>query len=273
MGFSHFAREWVPPVITAALKGHLPGRIRFEGGFTDWATACARAGGYSDSAILDRVLRAALLVKAGQAAYERDSVCFQIPRMNAPVLAALMWAAARCNGSLHVMDFGGSLGSTYFQHRMWLQALRGLRWTVVEQPQFVAAGQAHLQDDALTFVSSPQNVPKESPPNALLFSSVLQYLESPQQTWEQLISLAPEVVVVDRTPFSAASQDRVFVQHVPPSIYKASYPMWVLSEERWQRLWTDGYQLVASFSCDEGVFTVGSLRFEFKGFVLSKGPR
>ena len=49
-------------------------------------------------------------------------------------------AAAANGGRLEVVDFGGALGSTWWQHREELSALGLRRWVVVEQPQFIEAG-------------------------------------------------------------------------------------------------------------------------------------
>jgi putative methyltransferase (TIGR04325 family) len=39
------------------------------------------------------------------------------------------------------LDFGGSLGSSYFQNKKFLDALRLVEWNVVEQENFVATGE------------------------------------------------------------------------------------------------------------------------------------
>ena len=58
-----------------------------------------------------KTLNTVLKVKSGELAYERDSVGFEKPSFNWPLLAALREEALRSNSHLHVIDFGGSLGS------------------------------------------------------------------------------------------------------------------------------------------------------------------
>ena len=70
--------------------------------------------------ILDKVLAATLKVKQGQAVFERDSVLFDEIEYSWPLLAGLMWAAASNGGKLNVLDFGGALGSSYYQNRKFL---------------------------------------------------------------------------------------------------------------------------------------------------------
>ena len=128
------ARELLPPVLLRLLRQAYGGAIHFEGDFATWEDARAHCTGYDNDEILAKVLAASLKVKAGEAAFERDSVLFDEIEYVWPVLTGLMWAAARSGGSLNVLDFGGALGSSYFQSKNFLQSLPDLRWNVVEQP-------------------------------------------------------------------------------------------------------------------------------------------
>ncbi len=38
-------------------------------------------------------------------------------------------------------------------------------------------------------------------------------------------------MIIDRTPMSDQSHDRLCIQHVPAHIYKASYPCWIFSHQ------------------------------------------
>mgnify|MGYP001500873774 CR=1 FL=1 len=49
------------------------------------------------------------IVKNGEAVYERDLVLFDYIEFYWPVLSGVMWVAARNNGRLNVLDYGGSL--------------------------------------------------------------------------------------------------------------------------------------------------------------------
>ena len=89
-------------------------------------------------------------------AFERDGVVFDQPDYNFPLLACLLRVATESGNRLRVLDFGGSLGSTYFQCRPFLGGVSELRWTVVEQPQFVECGRREFEDgevQALAFRS------------------------------------------------------------------------------------------------------------------------
>src|SRR3546814_6742160 len=91
------------------------------------------SSGYSESAILDRVRTATRAVVAGEAAYERDSVLFDKADYPFALITALLRAAASADMRLDVIDFGGSLGSTYRrseEHTSELQSLMRISYAV-----------------------------------------------------------------------------------------------------------------------------------------------
>jgi putative methyltransferase (TIGR04325 family) len=111
------------------------GSIRFTGDYKSWEDAQKNSTGYSSPEILEKTRAAVLKVKAGQAEFERDSVAFDRPQHEFPLLAGLLRAAAAANGCLSVLDFGGSLGSTYFQSRKFLSTRpSGLRPKGIRDP-------------------------------------------------------------------------------------------------------------------------------------------
>ena len=117
--------------------------------------------GYADGRYLARTRAAILKVKRGEAAFERDSVTFQVMEHRFPLLAGLLRAASATGGRLSVVDFGGALGSTYFQCGQFLSVVKELpRWSVVEQPSHVACGQADLSDEQLHLLPDDWGLPR-----------------------------------------------------------------------------------------------------------------
>ena len=221
-------KDWLPP----KLKVHLQNwfwrndKITFDGPFASWQEAEAKSSGYQDKKILEKVLSATLAVKRKEAVFERDSVLFDEIQYSWPITAALMWAAARCDGCLSVLDFGGSLGTSYFQNRKFLADLKSVRWSVVEQEHFVKTGRDHIQDERLCFYSTIAGSISADKPNVILLSSVLQYLEDPYEILEELVESDAELILVDRTPFlSVGSSDIFKVQINPKSINLSRYPI------------------------------------------------
>ena len=241
--------------------------LTFTGDYASWAEAQRDAIGYEADVILERTRAALLQVKRGEAVFERDSVLFARPQYPFPVVAGLLRTAVASNGCLRVLDFGGSLGTTYFQCRPLVAVAANVEWSVVEQPAHVACGRQYFADAELRFYADVAECFVERQPDTLLLSSVLQYLPAPYQTLRQLLAHGWRHVIIDRTSFLASERDRLTVQHVPESIYPASYPAWFLSERRLTELITDaGFTLVTDFAGTDHGAPADEPAY-FKGFI------
>jgi putative methyltransferase (TIGR04325 family) len=265
-------RAWTPPAITNARRAWLGHTLRFREASGDWAAAERESGGYAADLIVERVAQATREVIAGRAVFERDSVLFHEPDYRYPIVTALLHCAQANDGRLDVIDFGGSLGSTYRQCRPLLGGVRQLRWHVIEQPKFVIAGCREFTTGELDFAESVEELPPSDVPALILLSSVLQYLERPHEILDRLLARPASHLVIDRTPLSALDDDRLCVQQAPRSVYDASYPCWVLSRPRLlQRLTGVGWRVLGEFLGMEGAFTTSSgLSFKFRGFIAHK---
>lgn len=224
------AKDLLPPFLQRSLRA-LGGGSTWNGNYPDWASATAASSGYDSGAIFENVHRAALAVHNGEALWERDSVLFHHEEYNWHLVACLMTVAANCGGRLHVLDFGGALGSSYMQHRKLLSQLPECTWSVVEQRHFVDCGKAEFATDVLDFFETIDDCLAARNINVILFSSVLQYLENPYQLLDTVLELAPVAIIIDRTPF-AREGERITVQRVPKSIYPASYACRMLDKQK-----------------------------------------
>ena len=144
-------RAWIPRPLVRLIKRAY--RIGWYGDYPDWQTACRHARGYDDPAISERVADATRRVLAGEGDHERDSVIIQHASPRWPVLASLLHILA-LDRHLRVLDFGGSLASTLYQHRRWLVGRSGVEWMVVEQPSFVEQGCRLFAEEVVRFASS-----------------------------------------------------------------------------------------------------------------------
>src|SRR5262249_10178309 len=118
--FKESVATLVPPLLWRGARkvvSCMTGRdIRFIEGFESWKQAEAASKGYGAENILAHTVESARKVKNGDAAFERDGVAFAKMEHHFPLAWALMRATA-ITGRLHVLDFGGGLGSTYYQLR------------------------------------------------------------------------------------------------------------------------------------------------------------
>lgn len=265
-------KPFVPPVFVHAYRrirsSHRHssiGGLYLSGDYKSWQAAQADSGGYGVEVILEKTVDALLKVKHGQAVYERDSVLFDEIQYAWPLLAGLMWAAAQSGGELNVLDFGGSLGSTYFQNRAFFSGLKQVRWNVVEQAQHVAAGRQWFEDEHLRFYTEIDECWADAHPQIILLSSVLQYVEYPYKVLQRLLDLPCQHLIIDRTPFWDGETDHLCVQHVPAEIYPASYPSWIFSTQRFTTYLCDQWQIVAEF--DDPDRLPGPVDFTYRGLI------
>jgi len=222
----------------------------YSGNYLKWDDAATACEGYDSEIIFEKVKTAVLAVKSGDAACERDSVLFDKIVYSWPMLASLMYAAAYCKGNLHVVDFGGSLGSSYFQNKKFLKSLN-LHWSIVEQPKFVAFGQQVLQNDQLKFYPTLHEASAAMATDLVLLSSVLQYLENPYAILDEIANISPKFILIDRTPFSLDEKETIKIQNVPTSIYKASYPIRFIPQSTLlSYLEKIGYNVLEKFDSD-----------------------
>jgi putative methyltransferase (TIGR04325 family) len=244
------------------------GSVRCTGDYATWAEALAASTGYYLPEFVEQTRQAALKVKQGLAAYERDSVLFDNAEDSFPLLAALRKAAAEHDGQLIVFDFGGALGSSYFRCRRLLEPLRSVRWLIVDQPQHVSIGRRDFESDELRFYETPAEVLAEHRPTVLLLSSVLPYLPAPYEQLDRLIDAPIPYVIVDRTFFLERDADRLTVQHGPFEVYPGSYPAWFFSETRLCAAITGrSYELLQSFDGFDRVAPEDEPAYS-KGFIF-----
>lgn len=271
VNIKRWLRPWIPPAIRDLLRGSANAPVELGRIYSDWESARADAGGYDDAAILERVLVATARVISGESSYERDSVNFDEVHVAWPVLAGLLWAADRDDGRLHVIDFGGSLGTTFRQNRGFFGASLDVRWGVVEQAHYVAAGRQMVEDDRLSFHEDIDACVTAIGPNIVMLGAVLQYLDQPYTILGKLAGTTASVIIIDRTPFSAAPSDQIAMQTVPPSIYPATYPSWIFSTAAFHARIPSPWKIVADFdSADGDTQTAGGLVVRYRGMILAR---
>jgi putative methyltransferase (TIGR04325 family) len=217
---------------------------RFDDSCATWADAVRATDATDWSEVADRVVAAMAEARAGRAAFERDGVAVQVPDVRWPVLSLLQRQALRDGGRLRVLDFGGSLGSFYWQHADHFAGL-DIQWAVVEQSVFVT--RARTEDlGPVTMHETIADAVAHVAPTVVLLSSVLQYLADPHDTLRQSCETGAGCVIIDRTTVTDLPNDRPAIQTVPDSLYRASYPAWLLSEQRLAST-VPGWRVTATF--------------------------
>ncbi|WP_078129377.1 TIGR04325 family methyltransferase [Leptospira alexanderi] len=225
-------------------------RNGFNGLHKTWDEAAALCGSYDSEQIIEKCKQSLLKVKQGEAVYERDSVLFNKIQYSWPLLAGLLYSATKSNLELDVLDFGGSLGSSYYQNRNFLQGIQKLSWNIVEQSNFVQVGKKHFEDDILSFYDSIESCvnDRDRKINVFLASSSFPYVKDPIALIKKIINYDFPYIIIDRTYFIDLPNSIVSVQRVPPEIYDVSYPAWFFNLEEFVSLFQVKYDLVAEFN-------------------------
>lgn len=249
-------RRWVDAIVERFF------RVRWTGDYPDWATAKRASTGYDTEEILQKVVSATRAVRDGLARYERDGVVFHDEPPPWPALEYLRGAAS--GGRLRVLDFGGALGSTYFQYRRALPEVKNVTWAVVEQPMFVGAGDVEFESAELGFYPTVTAAQSAGTADVLLLSGVIQCIEEPHALLAELLQMPWRLIVLDRVALHEGARDRLTVQKVPRSIYRASYPAWFFRQDGLMAHFAENYRCVAEFTNGDP----GASGFRFMGFVF-----
>jgi putative methyltransferase (TIGR04325 family) len=259
-------RAWTPPAVLRIINRLRHGESGLSGIYPNWEVATRNAGRYDDTKIFDRVVAATDKAReSGGKLFERDSVLFDHPVTPFPLLSCLLSVAARNKRGLTVVDFGGSLGSTYRQCASFLSHIRPLRWKVVEQEHVAEAGRKRFSSDILSFHDTLPDASKGEAIDVIVLSGVLQYLEDPYSILAQVRELMPTAILIDRTPVSACAEDVFSIQIVPPTIFAARLPFRAFGAGKLGAAFKDDYNQVAVFPTADPDMIAGPVKVRFRG--------
>lgn len=256
-------RRWVPVAARKRLRDWGP--YGYCGRYDEWAAAAAASIGYGSGVELDRTRRATAQVRARGAMFQQDGVAFSdMPDQAYRVALALVLAALERGGELTVLDFGGALAGAYYAFRPFLSSCRRLTWHVVEQPLYCEWGRREFADPGLTFFERVGAAIADRRPDVVLCSSVLQFLEQPFAVIDELLGAGAGYLIIDRTPFATSGVRELTVQRMPPTLYRASYPSWLFSEDELHQAIGNRYRVFLKWELPSA-FTA---RARFLGFVF-----
>jgi putative methyltransferase (TIGR04325 family) len=241
-------RDFIPPVVSRfLLKLGFAGN-RFRYGYKGWEEAQAKCFGYNSEVITQALVSASRRVRDGEIAYERDGVEFDSIQYSWPLLAAIL-GSPRSTSKLRVLDWGGSLGSTYRQNKNLIEAAGvEVEWVVIEQEHLVEIGTREFSNTQLSFRSTIESVPVGYF-DLVIFASSICYLENPSKILEQVKSLMPRAIAFDRTPNVRKGPELIGIQTVGRRIYRASYPIRIFSIGWIEDTLSPEYRKVSEWVC------------------------
>jgi putative methyltransferase (TIGR04325 family) len=247
ISLSKIVKQCLPPIILNFLKRFLI--KNFFVNYSSWELAEQMSEGYHSDNIIEKVRKSAKRVFNGEIVYERDSVIFDRIEYSYPLLASLLFAATNSK-SLKVIDFGGGLGTTYQQNRKFISKIKiSVEWRIVEQEKFVAIGKSEFTNKILSFYKTIEEASKDGV-DVMLFAGSICYIKNPYDFMVKAKVIKTPYIIFDRTPITNEIKDTFAVQHVPSSIFKASFPIRNFNYNNIVKFFIDEYELIEEWVCD-----------------------
>ncbi len=261
----YLVKQFVPPILKTIRWFSF--KYGWKGNYKSYAEAQKNTTGYSAAHILERIVATTTKVKNKEVAYERDGRIYSKAPTNFPMLSGLLWMASTNNNNLTVLDFGGSLGTTYFQKLPYLHHLSSINWCIVEQPNYVEAGKKHFESEQLHFYFSIEECMQHQQPQIAMFCGVLQYLENYKAVIEKLVHQKIPYLLLDYIAFTEQATDRFTVQNVPPEFYgiEASYACIFFNKQNFYAFLEQYYELVFDYTADNDHYYVELESFKYQG--------
>lgn len=286
-GIKRVIKQIVPPVFWDGIK--LIKRLLFpasfygiSGNYDSWNDAlndCKQSNknsGYDAKHILDKVTWAIQEVRHGRAEYERDSVLFYKKDYNYGFLSALFLSLGGFEPDhiVEVVDFGGSLGSSFFQNRSLLETMKyPPHWHIIEQKHFVERGKVEVPEIKF-YQTIEEYAGKIGKYDLLILSAVIEYLDEPDRMLDKLLSYPWKYVLIDRSFYHPEDKETISIQVVPPVIYDAQYPLWLRSTSKQNSLFKkNGYNLISKWDSQFSLnYKPGKdvINVPLKGFLYKK---
>ena len=194
---------------------------------------------------------------------------------NYPMISALLLSMSRCREmkkrSADILDFGGSLGVSWFRNRNLLKEFCG-RYCVVEQKCVVDLGKINVPEIEF-FCTVDECLSQGVSRDICIFSSVLQYLDDPIAIIEKITEAGFDNIIVDRALFASDKvSPRIAIQYNNDG--KGQYPINIMMRDKiLSVILNKGYELIAEWpSFDVMPVKTGIKTFNLRsqGFLASR---
>ena len=211
---------------------------------SNWEEANIESSGYDQVKILNKCKNALLKVKNGLFSFERDSVLFNKPEYSWHLLTLIFQHSILNNNKVSLIDYGGSLGTTYFQNVKFLSTISNLKWYIVEQDLFSQCGKKYFENETIKFFNNIEDVFKIDTPKIIYLGCVIQYLKEPKTLISKIINFNFDYIIFERIAFINENSDILTIQNVDKNIYDASYPAWFFNKNNFISHFND-YDIVS----------------------------
>lgn len=240
----------------------------WKGNYKTYDEAKGKCTGYDENHILQRIIKATSKVKNGELAYERDGILYEKSKINHHLLNVLLTISARNNNKITIIDFGGSLGTSYYQNIGYLSHLTNLNWCIIEQQKFVDAGKKSFENEHVKFYHSLEDCYAEhNKPDLILISNSLQYISEPYELLKKIQFYKIPYMMIDFIAYNDKKRDRITIQHIPPIFYgvKASYPCTFFNRLKLESQLLQTYSKEFEFISEQEKYYLQLRSFKYEG--------
>ncbi len=246
--------------------------ISFNGLFDKWSDALNSSKSYQDEKIFNKVINAYKELNSGKGAYEKDGKLFFKQEFSIPLIS-IFNDVASYSREIKVLDFGGSLGTLFFQHSEYFKNKKlEVNWSIVEQKHYVDYGKQNNNHSNLDFFYDVKEASRANKPNIIVVASALQYIENYPKTISEIIDLGADFIFLDKTPMYDGDNDFISVQNIPKHVYgkKTSYPMHIFSENKLIKFFKKNYFVFETGYSTRKIYKIYENSFSFKWLILKK---
>jgi putative methyltransferase (TIGR04325 family) len=261
-------KKWIPEAIIHTLN-KITGRTNsFKGEYKTFEEALISSEGYNSRSLLAKIVDANLGVLNGQAKYEKDGLLFDKIDFSYELNSFLLRVYVEKNKPISILDYGGSLGTTYRQFKEFADSQIISNWLIVEQQGLVEAAKKYISIHNLNFISNEDVNFDKLKTDVVIFSSSLEFLPDPDQALTSILKANPSYIIFDRTPVSESSETKICVLKAQKKI-GGSYPCWIFSSQFFFKK-LHGFQMISRWDSAEGSFKFSGSHGKYEGMAFKR---
>ncbi|MDB0022452.1 methyltransferase, TIGR04325 family [Flavobacteriaceae bacterium] len=190
-----------------------------------WDHALKNSHNYNQDKLVNNIFLSTQNVLKKKYKYESDGINFNNLNIDHNFLESLKKCIKTDNTIL--LDFGGSLGTTFFKYHDLISKNKLIEWFIIEQEKIFEKSKILNFPINLKFFKNIDEI--QVKPDIILLGSVLQYIEHHNKLLTKLISLKPNYVFIERTIFSINNLEPIYIQENYFNFKKTSYPVRAIS--------------------------------------------
>jgi putative methyltransferase (TIGR04325 family) len=127
-----------------------------------------------------------------------------IDHMQPSAYAPFFWLSELLQEGTTLIDYGGSIGLSYYSYARRRKLPARARWIVVEVPHLVAAGQKIAQRENAAQLEFVDDLSRTPPADIFLSAGALQYIDDSGPGFLEKLPAAPAHVLLNKLPLTKA---------------------------------------------------------------------